>query len=864
MSVNLSSIWQAVIAKVLSIGEPDDQFRPDISMFRGNPNGFVRGGMGDLVIDIDTPALWQKTTPGGEDGWVVLSATDISSLETIVALLQTEVAANTTNIAVLQAEMAIQQTEFFDIRNYGASTASPDNTAAIQATINAATAVGTGTVLVPPGTFSFASQLTDPAVVPIVCMGELVFTGSGQDALVIGGGVTAVNSPSTFPSVINLRRASQDWTDVFAGLAIVNVRNFHASVTVQDFETGFLLLGNNAGIDYCLLTLQLVFGCRVGGRFRANGTGFCNENIVFGGRVSTLQATNTALNIHGFEFVCDSNNGQPNGNKVWGVAIELHNVGTGFVSAFNGAFSVGSVAAHFNEFTGLRSESDDPYIVSGEGVRDNTFGLTYANIFNEATALDIIRGDTAADDLVLIQNVFETNVITLGSNDPIRVAGYSRPNVVAVGASLWRPARGVTWNRATTSIANTVTGSLNADTLTIANADGMAVVLDLRNVDRDYQRFLTLKAEVRATGGRLFCVCWDAAFMRLTGADDCSLAFNAGVGYYRTGGDMTVDAAEANVSFGANVAFVLCGVASGTASAQITQFDVFALGAADIRPVYGVDLLNSLSTAPPNIGTYDSGDPISNAIPSVPGTLTFYPAGLICRNVLAAVDVVEGWVYTGSVWVPIPTVANPNFNTVQINTGASLLLGDGSTNGDVLIQVRKADANNQNFLEHRVGTASSGARWRRQFSSTEAINVNRLDTSGINPVTFYQDDYVNIIRRMRRMILDQGTTVANANLAVSAGMGTGASAVVVNPPVPKDQNGGILVTVGTVPGANPTVTLTFADGAFPNAPNAQVVRNGGTGVAITSFTWTTSATTLVITFVGTPIAGETYVLTYRI
>jgi hypothetical protein len=211
--------------------------------------------------------------------------------------------------------------------------------------------------------------------------------------------------------------------------------------------------------------------------------------------------------------------------------------------------------------------------------------------------------------------------------------------------------------------------------------------------------------------------------------------------------------------------------------------------------------------------------------------------------------------------VSSPTIANPNFNTIQINTSASLLLGDGSTSGDVLIQVRKGDANNQNFLEHRVGTASSGARWRRQFSSSEAINVNRLDTSGINPVTFYQDDYTNIIRRMRRMILDQGTTVTNTAFG-SSGLGSGATIVMSGSWAAKDQGCQITVTIGTGPGANPTVTFTFVDGSFPNAPFATVVRNGGTGVL--AHTWTTAASTLTITLTGTPTVGETYILNIRV
>jgi hypothetical protein len=664
-----TAVLAQVVTKILSLGDPLDLTRVDISKGDGSPEGIVEGTKGDIYVDDTTPAIWQKATPweDGPFGWILLSASDISALEAavlalqlIVASLQAQVAVNTADITVLQAEVAILQSEFFDIRNYGASTASLDNTAAIVAAQAAAIAAGNGVVFVPQGDFRFASQLTNPTLVPYLCVGRLVFSGSGQDAWVWGTTAASTRAASTFPSVLSLARLTQDWTDNFAGLVFINVENLHATLNVQDFVTGVILRGDQHGTAYNQLTIQEIFGCLAAVRFHATGVGgFCNENILWGGRIGTLQATNTASPIHGLEFQCDTATSRPNGNKAIGTSIELHNVGAGYTSAIHGAFTVGTISANFNSFLELRIESTQ-FFVSGAGFRDNTISVTFANVFNEATALTILRGDLAADTLVLIQNTFDTNVITFGSSDPVRVGGYERANFVAVGASIWRPARGVVWNRATSSAANTTTGTLDADSVQINSTSGVGVILDFTNVDRDYQRFLTLKAEVRTTGGRIFCVCWDAAFTLLTSADDCSLGFNAGVGYYRTGSDLTADAAEANVSFGANVAYVLVGVASGTTQADISIFDAFALGAADIRPVEGTVLVNSLSAVAPSpaIAQVDHGDPISNAIPTVPGTLTFYPVGQWCRNVLGGPAVALGWVYTGSVWQEMPTTLN--------------------------------------------------------------------------------------------------------------------------------------------------------------------------------------------------------------
>lgn len=59
--------------------------------------------------------------------------------------------------------------------------------------------------------------------------------------------------------------------------------------------------------------------------------------------------------------------------------------------------------------------------------------------------------------------------------------------------------------------------------------------------------------------------------------------------------------------------------------------------------------------------------------------------------------------------------------------------------------------------------------------------------------------------------------------------------------------------------ANPTILLTFADGAWPNAPIGTSKQIGGTGVAAPTQDSTTT-TTWTITFNGVPSSGSTYIL----
>lgn len=557
------------------------------------------------------------------------------------------------------AELALQarlSLSLVSVLEHGADPDADDNAAAVQAAIDAAEVAGMG-VLVPAGTFDYASGLTNPAAVPIVCVGTLRFTGSGEHALTIGDEGAQVIAAGTLPSVLRVQRAAQDWTDAFAGIRVLNLYEWHATIHVSDFECGLVLEGLGEGCAYNRITLQRAYGCRVGIRFYSNAAGWCNDNAILGGRIGNLQATSSALNVHGFEFLGSSAISVPNGNKVHDTSIELYNVGAGYTSAMHGRFTTGTRSGQNNVLDNLRIEQTE-YWVSGDGfggTAPNVIGINYLGP-NESLSANLLNGDTAAAQLVLVQNRFIVNTAPLGAQEPIRIAGFDRRNVVAVSTNVWRPARGASWRRSTTSLANTCAGTIDDEGIQITNADGLAVVLDLRNCTRDFQRMITAKAQVRATGGRFYCVLWDSSRTLLTAAEHCSLTFNGSTNYYRTGSDMTADAAETNIAFSDSVAFALVGVASGTVGANISSFDVFALGMADIRPLLGAVEWNALSSTPATIAPIDTGDPIANATPSVPGTASHVPTGTICRNVEPASGEASAWIYTGSAWLPLANI----------------------------------------------------------------------------------------------------------------------------------------------------------------------------------------------------------------
>lgn len=215
--------------------------------------------------------------------------------------------------------------------------------------------------------------------------------------------------------------------------------------------------------------------------------------------------------------------------------------------------------------------------------------------------------------------------------------------------------------------------------------------------------------------------------------------------------------------------------------------------------------------------------------------------------------------------VTIPIVVG---NVSLLTPGQLLIFGDGSTSGNVGFEARKADANNLTWANWRIGTLAAGLRRIEQWDTSENWNTLLADGAGsLDGFTTEQLDYTNRLRRERRPIYyTLGTTVTNGAFAGGGGgLGTGATFAVSGPVTPKTPRGQVTVTIGTGPGLNPTIIFTFVDttpGNLPSAPQALVLRNGGTGAL--PHTWTTSATALTITLVGTPTVGETYIFEWRL
>lgn len=100
-----------------------------------------------------------------------------------------------------------------------------------------------------------------------------------------------------------------------------------------------------------------------------------------------------------------------------------------------------------------------------------------------------------------------------------------------------------------------------------------------------------------------------------------------------------------------------------------------------------------------------------------------------------------------------------------------------------------------------------------------------------------------------------GTSQVAGNIALTSGWSTSTVGTVSG----ASQRMQWTVTVAGTPAANPVITVTFPN-AFFQAPLCQYQQEGGTFGVVTNPTITETATTATLTFAGTPVAAQTYVM----
>jgi hypothetical protein len=191
-------------------------------------------------------------------------------------------------------------------------------------------------------------------------------------------------------------------------------------------------------------------------------------------------------------------------------------------------------------------------------------------------------------------------------------------------------------------------------------------------------------------------------------------------------------------------------------------------------------------------------------------------------------------------------------------------------NGNYIWGVRKLISNYFAITDQQNGAMNRflmvpGDQTIIESVGTAAVKFNVDNNSGTGGVQFYSggatSSLVGLINnagmtKMQRYSTSFGGALTAANFALSAGFGSTAS---IGSITGTDQAFQATITVaGTGQAANPTVTLTFHDGAWAAAPIYVVSRGGGSQPTVQFSVTSVTATALTLTFNGTPVAADTY------
>jgi hypothetical protein len=183
-------------------------------------------------------------------------------------------------------------------------------------------------------------------------------------------------------------------------------------------------------------------------------------------------------------------------------------------------------------------------------------------------------------------------------------------------------------------------------------------------------------------------------------------------------------------------------------------------------------------------------------------------------------------------------------SATKLLTVNQVLVKHSSAAGAINFQTGAALVGNNAYVAHTTSNqldirgGSSGLRVLNNAGTVATISITDGGVAGF-----------------LRISGSQGAALVAGDFVLSAGFGTTASIGTITG---TDTASRFTVTsAGTGQGANPTITLTFKNGAWTTAPFAIVARAGGSQLTVVA-TWTVTTTTLVITFNGTPVAGETY------
>lgn len=189
-----------------------------------------------------------------------------------------------------------------------------------------------------------------------------------------------------------------------------------------------------------------------------------------------------------------------------------------------------------------------------------------------------------------------------------------------------------------------------------------------------------------------------------------------------------------------------------------------------------------------------------------------------------------------------------------------------------IVMASSPTINSPTLVSPVLGTPASGALTNCTFPT---LNQNTTGTAGgitgapaITVAVVTCSGVTNSgISANKRVTVHAGTALASTDFAASSGWGTSPT-ITVNRGT--DQAASVSITAKATVAANPTLTLTFHDGTWTQVPVVVACRGDitaatGTPSASVSNEWavtSTTATAVIFTFNGTPVANSSYTLNF--
>lgn len=407
------------------------------------------------------------------------------------------------------------------------------------------------------------------------------------------------------------------------GITTRNVYESEIDVFLAEGNTiGYQRIGDNSGHVYNTIFLHRIANNMIGVDCNAIGTGWVNEETIFGGRFQVDTTTHLDMTRYGIRLRSDSGYDH-NGQTYYKPSFEMN-----FSLLTGGAEAIPILILNgqLNQFFDIRSENNSPVVIRTlNNAQNNRVSIAYGSVVSDI--VDDIGNRPSSLVLHSSKLNLEASLKTVFNEQSLhkRIVAYDATNVNIPGIVLGSSSN-ATLSRQLTSY------TIDPNYIEFAGQRTVGKIVDTSVV----KRFVINREADIGFGGRIVVRCYDANMVVLNNAN-YSTALIKGVsnntfvwstsygGAYVTGGD-----ANGSVYFAITndeVKFIYIGIHGGTAGCRLRSFALFTTSEllATVVDQYPENRLMPLAIAAPTLGTYRAGQRVANGVPTVG-----QPKGWLC------------------------------------------------------------------------------------------------------------------------------------------------------------------------------------------------------------------------------------------